>query len=203
MQASDAAPTTILVVLAHPFYEGSVAGRGLMAQTASHRRCRSHDLYEAYPDFAVNVRREQSLLLAHAVILLQFPMFWYSMPALLKEWIDVVFLAGFAYGPGARLAGKRLACAVTTGQGEEIYQPASGRGPVAGHPVGTVDELLLPLRATAGFCGMAWVPPFVVHGTLTKPVHGTLIEDRQGLPGDADLARYADWIEALARADAA
>ena len=172
----DAAPTTILVVLVHPFYEGSVAQRGLMAQTASDRRCRPHDLYEAYPDFAVNVRREQSLILAHAVVLLHFPMFWYSTPALLKEWIDVVFLAGFAYGPGARLAGKRFACAVTTGQSEDTYRSAAGAG------VGTIDELLLPLRATAAFCGMNWVSPFTLHGALR----------------DEDLRRYADWIETLA-----
>ncbi len=193
MKARDVAPTTILVVLAHPFYEGSVAGRRLMAETASDRRCRPHDLYEAYPDFAVNVRREQALLLSHAAVLLQFPMFWYSTPALLKEWIDVVFLAGFAYGPGARLAGKRFACAVTTGQGEEAYRPVAGSAPFAGGgPIaervgGTMDELLLPLRATAGFCAMRWVPPFVLHGA----------------PQERDLVRYADWIETLAAVDVA
>ncbi len=174
--ARDAATTTLLV-LAHPYFERSSAQRGLLAQTVSDRRVRVHDLYETYPDFAVNVRREQAILLAHDTVLLHFPMFWYSTPALLKEWIDVVFLSGFAFGPGGRLGGKLLACAVSTGQAEDTYR-APG--------LGTIDDFLLPLRATASFCGMRWATPFAVHGAL----------------GNDDLLRYADWREALSGAGA-
>jgi glutathione-regulated potassium-efflux system ancillary protein KefG len=59
----------------------------------------SSDLYETYPDFAIDIEAEQEkLLTAHDVIALQFPLYWYSTPALLKEWLDLVWLHGFAYG---------------------------------------------------------------------------------------------------------
>ena len=59
---------------------------------------RLHDLYEAYPDFLIDVEAEQALLLEHDVIVFQHPVYWYSSPAILKEWQDLVLEHGFAYG---------------------------------------------------------------------------------------------------------
>ena len=41
---------------------------------------------------------EQQRLADHDLIVLQFPLYWYTGPALLKEWLDLVWLQGFAYG---------------------------------------------------------------------------------------------------------
>jgi glutathione-regulated potassium-efflux system ancillary protein KefG len=119
-----------------------------------------NDLYEAYPDFDVDVDREQELLLAHDVIVLQHPFYWYSTPALIKQWEDLVLQHGWAYGTeGTALHGKKLLNALTSGGREEAYQPD-------GYNRFTIRQLLAPIEQTAYLCGMEYLPPFVVHGTL-------------------------------------
>lgn len=161
MSPSAAPGGRVLLVFAHPSYERSRAARALLAGAgigeAPVEGVTFHDLYEAYPDFMINVRREQALLLAHDVILLQFPLHWYATPALLKEWFDVVWLHGFAYGDeGEGLAGKTLGVVTTTG-GE-----AASYGLDARHGY-SVEEFLRPIERTAHLCGMRWDPPMVVH----------------------------------------
>ena len=83
-----------------------------------------HNLYEAYPDFHIDVNREQQLLQEHDIIVWQHPFYWYSSPSLLKEWIDLVLQHGFAYGKkGTALQGKQVLSAITTGGRVEAYQP--------------------------------------------------------------------------------
>jgi glutathione-regulated potassium-efflux system ancillary protein KefG len=147
----------LLLVLAHPAYERSRANRRLFDSAGIPDGVTLHDLYERYPDFMINVRREQALLTAHDTIALQFPFYWYAMPALLKEWFDLVWLHGFAYGhDGTRLAGKSLFCITTTGSDAASYTP-EGRN---GH---RMEEFLRPLERTAHLCGMRWEPPLVIH----------------------------------------
>jgi glutathione-regulated potassium-efflux system ancillary protein KefG len=89
-------------------------------------------------------------------------MYWYSTPALLKEWFDLVWLHGFAYGRGGTaLKGKRLLVACSTGGDAEAY----GR---RGFNRFTVEEFLRPLEQTAALCGMAWEEPFVLHASVAK-----------------------------------
>ena len=73
------------------------------------------DEYAAYPDFKINVEHEQELIETHDRIVLQFPFYWYSSPALLKQWEDDVIKAGWAYGGGRALEGKEFMLAVSTG----------------------------------------------------------------------------------------
>ena len=121
-----------------------------------------HDLYEIYPDYLIDVEAEQARLIAHPVICLQFPLLWYSVPALLKEWLDLVWLHGFAYGEGGRaLAGKALLVATTTGGHASAY------GPGGNHRY-DIAELLRPLEQTARLCGMRWLDPYVVHGAAVR-----------------------------------
>lgn len=118
-----------------------------------------HDLYEFYPDFHINVKLEQDLLLAHDIIVFHHPFYWYSSPALLKEWQDLVLEHGFAYGhEGVALRGKKVLSAITTGGGEQAYCQQ-------GYNRFTIRELLVPFEQTAALCGMEYLPPFVVHGT--------------------------------------
>ncbi len=118
-----------------------------------------HDLYEAYPQFDIDIEREQRLLTQHDLIVLQHPFFWYSTPAILKEWEDLVLEHGWAYGSrGTALHGKRVLSVITTGGREVAYQ-------VEGHNRFTMRQLLAPIEQTARLCGMEYLPPFVVHGT--------------------------------------
>jgi putative NADPH-quinone reductase len=59
-----------------------------------------NQVYSEYPDGVINVAREQQLLEAHDRIVFQHPFLWYSVPALMKQWMDDVLTYGWAYGPG-------------------------------------------------------------------------------------------------------
>lgn len=159
---ADVEPSRILILFAHPAYHRSRANRRLVDAARSLSGVTFHDLYELYPDFNVDVRREQEALLAHDIIVFQHPFYWYSAPALLKEWQDLVLEYGFAYGAGGdKLHGKKLLSVSTTGGGEAAYQRD-------GLNYYTMHELLTPFHQTARFCGMRWLPPFVVQGTLQQ-----------------------------------
>lgn len=167
----------VLVLYAHPDPERSRVGRVLAGRLQGLDGVRVHDLYETYPDLFINRSREQALLLEADLIVFQHPMYWYSTPAILKEWQDVVLERGWAYGDGGtKLRGKDFMIATTTGG------PASSYA-TAGLNQFSMEELLRPLEATARLCGMNYRPPFLVQGT------------RSMAEGDAD--RHADRYRAL------
>jgi glutathione-regulated potassium-efflux system ancillary protein KefG len=140
-----------------------------------------NDLYEAYPEFDVDVAREQRLLEQHEITIFQHPFYWYSMPAILKQWQDLVLEHGWAYGrDGHALEGKLLLIATTTGGGGEAYDEAGANR-------FTVRQLLAPIEQTARLCGMDFLPPFVVHGT-----HRLSEADIEG-----HAAEYRRAVEAL------
>ena len=72
-----------------------------------------NNLYAKYPDFKIDAKKEQQLLLENDVIVFQFPMYWLSSPALLKEWLDVVLEYNFAFGEHYKLENKTLLIAIT------------------------------------------------------------------------------------------
>ena len=103
------------------------------------------------------MKREQALLAEHDLIVFQHPFYWYSCPAIMKEWMDLVLEYGYAYGPEAHtLAGKQWLSAITTGGAPESYCSA-------GYNQRPLLDFLLPFQQTAQLCGMHWLPPFVLH----------------------------------------
>ncbi|GGF54354.1 potassium transporter KefG [Alteromonas lipolytica] len=119
------------------------------------------DLYAEYPDFNIRIDREQQRLLDHDVIIFQFPVFWFSTPALLKEWQDLVLEYDFAYGKhGTALKGKTFFCAVSAGGREEAYQ-------TDGFNHYTIRELLQPLEQMAMVTQMKYLAPFALFGSRT------------------------------------
>ena len=171
----------VLVLFAHPDLARSRVNRRLLEAASGLDGVTVHDLYEAYPDLDIDVGREQSLLVAHDAVILQHPFYWYSTPAILKQWQDLVLAHGWAYGRGGTaLVGKVLLLALTAGGSETSYRRE-------GHNRFTIRELLAPLEQTARLCGMVYLPPYVVHGT-------------HGLGDDAirdHAARYRDLLGAL------
>ncbi len=150
----------ILVLFAHPALERSRVNVRLMEGVRDLEGVTIHDLYERYPTFAVDVRREKALLLEHDAVVLQHPFYWYSAPSLVKEWLDLVLEHGWAYGKGGHaLQGKLMFNAVTTGGGDDAYRRE-------GYNRFTMRELLAPFDQTAYLCGMTYLAPFVVHGAL-------------------------------------
>ena len=99
----------ILVLFAHPVLEKSRVQHSLLQAVSDLENVTVNDLYERYPDFDIDVRKEKKLLLAHDIIIWQHPFYWYSSPALLKQWQDLVLEHGWAYGKnGTALAGKKI-----------------------------------------------------------------------------------------------
>lgn len=132
------------------------------------------DLYAEYPRFDIDIEREQRRLLDHDVLLLQFPMFWYSTPSLLKEWIDLVFEHGWAYGVGGdRLQDKRLMLAVTAGGPADAYS-------ADGYQHFTLRTFLTPLEQTARLCLMTFTPPYVLYASLRAADDGRLQRHADG-----------------------
>ena len=150
----------VLILFAHPAFRGSRINRRLADAVRDLDGVTFHDLYEAYPDLDIDVHREQDLLLRHDIVVFQHPFFWYSTPAILKEWQDLVLEHGWAYGhEGRALEGKTLLSVITTGGSEEAYC-AEGSNRFS------MRQLLAPIEQTARLCGMEYLPPFVVHSTF-------------------------------------
>ena len=145
-------------------------------------KCSVSSQYQLYPDFNIDVAAEQAALARADLVIWQHPMQWYSVPPLLKLWMDKVLSHGWAYGHnGIALRGKSLMWAVTTGGGESHFDIGS----FPGFPV-----LAQPLQATALYCGMKWLPPFAMHCTF--------ICDDETLQAQARhyRQRLIDWQEA-------
>jgi glutathione-regulated potassium-efflux system ancillary protein KefG len=154
-------PKKILVIFAHPRLSTSVVQQAMLASINGLDDVTVHDLYAAYPDFLIDVRREQELLLAHDIIVFQHPFYWYSSPAIIKEWLDLVLENGWAYGMGGeQLAGKFLMTAISTGGSKEAYT-------ASGHNRFDINTMLAPFNQTAHLCSMGWLKPFVIHSGRT------------------------------------
>jgi glutathione-regulated potassium-efflux system ancillary protein KefF len=148
----------IVLAYAHPHHVRSRANRALLDAAASVPDVQVRPLYDLYPDFDIDVEAEQAVLTAADAIVLQHPVYWYSVSALAKLWLDTVFVSGWAYGAGGTaLAGKRFLWAVTTGGDEGTYAPDGAHR----HPFGA---FIAPMRQTAHYCGMRWEEPFILHG---------------------------------------
>lgn len=149
----------ILIIFAHPALEKSRVQYRLSKAALTVEGVHFHDLYEHYPDFMIDVGHEQGLLREHDIILFQHPFYWYSAPALVKEWQDLVLEFGFAYGvEKTALHDKYTANIISAGGGKEAYHHD-------GYNHYSIRELLRPFEQTATLCGMKTLPPFVVHGT--------------------------------------
>ena len=80
----------ILILFAHPLYEKSRVNQIVNKYIPDSEYITFNDLYEEYPDFKIDTNREQDLILNHDIIIWQHPLYWYSCPALLKQWMDMV-----------------------------------------------------------------------------------------------------------------
>lgn len=172
----------VLVIYAHPAPHKSEVNRRLAQAIRGMDGVTFHDLYETYPDFLIDVPHEQVLLVQHDVIVFQHPFYWYSTPAIMKEWQDLVLEYGFAYGEnGDKLDGKVWVNALTAGGGLSSYSSS-------GYNNFTVRQLLAPLEQTARLCKMKFLDPFVIYGTLESHRKGEL---------DVEVDRYRDFIAEL------
>lgn len=148
----------IRLVYAHPYPDRSRGNRALLRAVSDLPGVEVCALYDLYPDFAIDVEREQAALSAASAVVLQHPLYWYSVPGLLKHFFDKVLTRGYAYGNGGRaLAGKPCLWVATTGGDTAAY----AEGALHARPFA---DYVPPIEQTARFCGMLWQAPIIVHG---------------------------------------
>lgn len=109
--------------------------------------------------FSPEIQAEMDKVNACDVLIFQFPMWWFSMPAILKGWVDRVFASGYAYGGGrwfdrGVFRGKRAMLSLTTGGGDTSSDP--------GEPSGEIQMQLYPIHyGILRFCGFDVLPPHI------------------------------------------
>ncbi|WP_163931568.1 NAD(P)H-dependent oxidoreductase [Paraferrimonas sp. SM1919] len=146
----------VLLLFAHPNQKHSRLNVKMFQHAQAVQGITCVDLYALYPDHRIDVDAQQTLLLEHDIVLLQFPFYWYSTPSILKEWQDLVLEYGFAYGhEGKALLDKKFVCALTAGGKDSAYI-ADG---INQHPI---SDFLLPLKQTSKLCSMVWLPHFQI-----------------------------------------
>jgi len=184
-------PAEVLVIAAHPAIEQSRVNRRLLQaaralSSANGTPVAVRDLYALYPDYVIDVAVEQAALAAARLVVWQHPIHWYSMPPLMKLWIDDVLAFGWAYGPdGNALRGKDLWLVASTGGPEESYRPDS-------YNRYFFDAFLPPYEQTAALCGLRFLPPLLLHGAHRAAEaqiegHAKVFTNR--------LASWPDWPE--------
>jgi glutathione-regulated potassium-efflux system ancillary protein KefF len=176
----------IYLLAAHPNWRESRVNRRLLEAARDVPGVQVQDLYGAYPDYDIDVPAEQARLADAALLVLLHPVQWYSMPALMKLWLDEVLTQGWAYGrEGAALNGKDLWLVATTGGAETSYHPQ-------GYNRYFFDAFLPPYEQTAALCGMRFLPPMLMHGAHRATAeqvaaHAQVFAER--------LASYPQWPE--------
>ena len=174
----------VLVLIAHPDIARSRVNRALAAQARllPAEDVEVRDLYALYPDYVIDIEAEQAALAAARSVVWVHPVQWYSMPAMMKLWVDEVLAFRWAYGPGGRaLVGKCLWVVVSTGGVEASYRQQDGDA----DPYG---RFLAPYRQTAETVGMRFLDSLVFHGAHRAEAHDV----------HAHAHAFAQRLEALA-----
>lgn len=136
--------------------------------------------------FSADVAKEQEKLMAADLLIMHFPLWWFSMPAIMKGWVDRVFAYGFAYGGGrwydnGVFKGKRACLTVSAGGRASAYEPDGLQG--------DISNILFPIHhGILRFCGYDVLPPFLVFGDQTD--NGSRVE-----------AAYAEHLSNLQTAE--
>ena len=161
-----------LVLVFHPNMAASRVNRALAERAESLgddvvvRR-----MYDLYPGFRIDIAADR--------IVLQFPMYWFSSPPLLKKWEDDVLTYGWAYGStGNALAGKELLVACS---------PGSSKYGRESDYIYTVHEFLRPFQASANLCSLTYLKPFLTIGAMAI--------------SDEDLAKRVEDYETTLKAN--
>lgn len=150
----------VLVNIIHPRLESSsiVNKRWADELRKYPEKFEVRNLYEIYPDGNINVAEEQKLVEKHNKIVFQFPVYWLSSPPLFKKWIDEVLSYGWAYGAnGNKLAGKKIALALTTSASESTYSDQ-------GEFKYTLKEFTRPFEITFDWIKADYKPFFAFFG---------------------------------------
>jgi NAD(P)H dehydrogenase (quinone) len=140
----------------------------------------------AHDGFAPDLRAEMDKLFWCDTLILQFPLWWFGLPAILKGWVDRVFASGGCiYGGGkwydrGVFSGKRAMCSITIGGAQPMYSDRGLNGPI--------ESILYPIsHGILYFTGFTVIEPFLVHAPAR------LTDSERA----AHLVRYRDRVRDL------
>lgn len=169
----------VLVISGHPDLAHSYTNSAIIKQLeGSLSSTEIRRLDTLYPDYQIDIEQEQKALINADIIILQFPFYWYSVPALLKKWIDDVFSYDFAFGAkGDKLKGKDFILSFTVGGPESSYTPL-------GYNHFPIGDLVKPLQQTAYLAGMVYHQPVYTHQMVYIPGVYNELEDVVGRAND-------------------
>ncbi len=170
-----------VIILAHPNMEESRVNKRWIEEVSGYTdKITVHDLYKEYPEWNINIKKEQEILENHDLVILQFPFYWYSSPPLLKKWIDDVLEYDWAYGDDEtadyKLKDKKIGISVTIGEDEAEH---SENGKVSF----TIDELLSPFIATINYVGAIHVGNYVLFDAVPETPDKIIDESAKGYVG--------------------
>lgn len=142
----------ILIILAHPDINKSTGNKYITEKLNELPNVEVRNLNLLYPDYKIDVAKEQEKLKKADIIVFQFPLFWYNVPSIMKEWIDNVFSYGFAFGKGNyQLEGKKVITSFTTGTSIKDY------------PEDVIEKIAFPIKGLADYCKMEYITQVVSH----------------------------------------
>lgn len=168
----------VLIVSGHPDLNTSVANRTILEEVENALpEAEIRRLDSLYPTRQFDIEAEQSALLKADVIVFQFPFSWYSVPGLMKLWLDEVFLHGFSHGSKGKLGGKKLILSFTTGAPAAVYQKD-------GAFKHTVEDYLPQFETTAAQCRLDYLGAVYTNG-----ISYTARDDQAAIQAQQDLAK--------------
>lgn len=148
----------VLIISGHPNLNESIGNATVLGEVAKALpEAEIRFLDALYPDYQINVAQEQEALLKADVVVWQFPFSWYSVPGLMKLWIDLVLVHGFAHGSSAKLGGKKLIISFTAGAPESLYSPEG----FFGHDI---QQYMTQFETTALLCNLDLQKPVYTFG---------------------------------------
>ena len=149
------------VIIGHPNYKDSIANKTIVESLKKANGLQLRNLIELYPNYEIDINTEQKILINTDLLILQFPIYWASMPAILKLWIDEVFVNGFAFGSFYKLKDKKILVSATLA-GENNKDSNDN----------VLNKILFPFKGLANFCKMEYLEPVILYGmnySLNKP----------------------------------
>lgn len=113
---------SVLLISGHPDLKLSYANKAILDRLSSEKNIQIRRLDSLYPDFRIKIDEEQQALRNAKLVVFQFPLYWSTYPAIMKQWFDAVFTYGFAFGPnGDQLVNKKVILSITCGATAASY----------------------------------------------------------------------------------
>lgn len=177
-----------VIIYGHPYYKMSVCNKAILEELEKEvPEVDIVNLMELYPDFNIDVNKEQSRVKDADVIVFQFPFWWYGSPSIMHRYVEDVFSHGFAFGStGTALHGKKIIFSFTIGASEDAYSKD-------GFQHYDINAFMPGFRNMASLCGLEFLDPIYSFGMM-------VVDPNDTTHNDAVLAKASKHGKRLANA---